>query len=167
MDLRRLGLDGVVLLGRMVSAQEDQIALAPDLGTSLAGGNAWFMEFLKSTDEYARKNGLELPDDDRPREPLPDPKDVSAPILELDLSAAGISTVIWANGFSYDFGWVHRRSLPRLVTPTRYCQSREAQIPLFECVPFSDAIPHFHSNLPRLVLRFWRGLDVNWNPGRC
>jgi putative flavoprotein involved in K+ transport len=27
--------------------------------------------------------------------------------LELDLRAAGVSTVIWASGFSYDFGWVH------------------------------------------------------------
>jgi putative flavoprotein involved in K+ transport len=25
----------------------------------------------------------------------------------LDLNGAGISTVIWATGFQYDFGWVH------------------------------------------------------------
>lgn len=119
MDLRRLGLDGVVLLGHVRSAQEGKIALAPDLVTSLAGGDAWFVEFLKSADEYARKNGLELPDDDRPLEPLPDPKEVSAPILELDLKAAGVSTVIWANGFSYDFAWIHLPIFAEIGNPSR------------------------------------------------
>jgi putative flavoprotein involved in K+ transport len=107
MDLRRLAIDGVVLLGHVLSAEEGKIALAPDLGGSLAAGDAWFVEFLKSADEYAQKNGLEFPDEHLSRERLPDPKEVSAPILELDLRAAGVSSVIWANGFSYDFGWVH------------------------------------------------------------
>jgi putative flavoprotein involved in K+ transport len=107
MDLRRLALDGAVLLGHVLSGEENKIAFAPDLGGSLAAGDAWCVEFLKSADEYAQKNGLELPYEDLPHERLPDPKEVSAPILELDLMAAGVSSVIWATGFSYDFGWVH------------------------------------------------------------
>jgi putative flavoprotein involved in K+ transport len=107
MDLRRLALDGVVLLGHLLSGQEGKLALAADLGAALAGGDAWFIQFVKSADDYVRQNGLDLPDDDRPREPLPEPKEVIAPILELDLRATGISSVVWATGFRNDFGWVH------------------------------------------------------------
>ena len=81
MDLRRLALDGVVLLGHVLSAEEGKVAVAPDLGGSLTAGDEWFVEFLKSADEYARKNGLELPDEDLLHERLPDPNEVSAPIL--------------------------------------------------------------------------------------
>jgi putative flavoprotein involved in K+ transport len=39
----------------------------------------------------------------------------------LDLSGACISTVIWATGFQYDFGWVHlpvfRRKSERALDP--------------------------------------------------
>jgi putative flavoprotein involved in K+ transport len=106
MDLRQLALHGAVLLGHLLSAQDGKIALASDLGGALAQGDAWFTEFPVSADDYARRNELDLPGDDVPREPLPDPKEVSEPILELDLRAVGISSVIWANGFCYDFGWV-------------------------------------------------------------
>lgn len=105
MDLRRLAQEGVVLLGRLVSAHEHKIKLAPDLDSSLAAGDAWFVEFLKYADEYAQKNELHIPEDG-PHQQIPDPKEVSAPILDLDLKAAGVSSVIWANGYSYDFGWI-------------------------------------------------------------
>ena len=39
-------------------------------------------------------------------EALRDPAEVANPILALDLAAAGISTIIWANGFRYDFDWI-------------------------------------------------------------
>jgi putative flavoprotein involved in K+ transport len=38
---------------------------------------------------------------------VPEPREVAAPILTLDLAAADISTIIWANGFRYDFSWVN------------------------------------------------------------
>jgi len=33
-------------------------------------------------------------------------EEISPPITEIDLKAAGITSVIWATGFRYDFGWV-------------------------------------------------------------
>jgi putative flavoprotein involved in K+ transport len=35
-----------------------------------------------------------------------EPDEISQPILELDLKAAGITSIIWATGFRYDFDWV-------------------------------------------------------------
>jgi putative flavoprotein involved in K+ transport len=56
-------------------------------------------------DEHVRQTGLDAPEDDT-QVRLSDPWEISAPILELDLRAAGITSVIWASGFRYDFGWV-------------------------------------------------------------
>lgn len=107
MDLRRLARDGVVLLGHVLSVQDGKLTLAPDLGDSLKQADAWFDEFLRSADEHVRVNGLDLPRDEGARERLPDPKEACEPLRELDLKAAGVSSVVWASGFAYDFGWVH------------------------------------------------------------
>ena len=42
----------------------------------------------------------------RPRAKRPDPIYVTDPILRLDMRKAGISAIIWATGYRYDFGWI-------------------------------------------------------------
>lgn len=106
MDLRQLALDGAVLLGHLRTARDGKIELAPDLCASLDQGDAWFNMFLESADEYVRRNELAFPVERLPRAQLQDPKEVSEPILVLDLKTAGVSAVVWANGFHYDFNWV-------------------------------------------------------------
>jgi putative flavoprotein involved in K+ transport len=106
MDLRRLARDGAVLLGRLSSAEDGRLALASDLGATLARGDAWFAQFVETADDYAERNGLDLPEEDFPANCPPEPKEAFAPIRELDLKAAGISSVIWATGYGYDFDWV-------------------------------------------------------------
>jgi putative flavoprotein involved in K+ transport len=106
-DLRRLAADGVVLLGRVLGGQEGRLAIAPDLGENLARGDASLVEFMRQADDHALCNGLGFPPPDGPSgEILSDPKQVADPIHTLDLAAAGIATVIWANGFRYDFSWI-------------------------------------------------------------
>jgi putative flavoprotein involved in K+ transport len=107
-DLRRLAANGVILLGRTLGGQDGRLAFAPDLGENLARADASLIEITQQADDYAVRNGLDLPPSDGPsRAILPDPQQVADPILTLDLSAAGISTVIWANGFRYDFSWIN------------------------------------------------------------
>jgi len=36
----------------------------------------------------------------------PDPPCVTDPILQLNLDDAGITSIIWATGYGYDFGWL-------------------------------------------------------------
>jgi len=105
-DLRRLAADGVVLLGRVTGIRDGRIALAPDLRENLAHGDASLVALARRCDEHAARNGLDLPAPDACMEALPDPREVTDPILTLDLAAADISTMIWANGFRYDFGWI-------------------------------------------------------------
>jgi putative flavoprotein involved in K+ transport len=105
-DLRRLAADGVVLLGRVRGEQGGRIAFANDLGEHLARGDASFNDFIQQADHYAAQKGLDLPPPDEYAEVLYAPKEVVEPVLTLDPAAANITTIIWANGFQYDFNWI-------------------------------------------------------------
>ena len=105
-DLRRFADDGITLLGRLQSAHQGVAQFAGDLSDQLAFGDAVYAEFLGFADEYVRQRGLDMPLDPAAREKLPDPACVTEPLRQLDLAAAGISTVIWATGYGVDFGWI-------------------------------------------------------------
>jgi putative flavoprotein involved in K+ transport len=61
---------------------------------------------LDLADAYAARNGLGLPEEPSARELGPLPASVTDPMLELDLAAAGITSIIWATGFRTDYGWL-------------------------------------------------------------
>jgi len=103
-DLRRFAADGVTLLGRLRAVSEAKLFLAPDLEEKLALGDAWLAKFKKSMDDYAWKVGMERSEE--VEESVASGPKGSMQILELDLSAAGIASVIWASAFRHDFGWV-------------------------------------------------------------
>jgi putative flavoprotein involved in K+ transport len=106
LNLRRLARDGVILLGHVVQGEDGRLSLASDLGATLLRGDEWHAQFTKAVDEHVRQNGLDAPEDEGTWDRPPEPREVSAPILKLDLRATGITSVIWASGFRYDFGWV-------------------------------------------------------------
>jgi len=103
LNLHQFARDGVTLLGRITNAAEHTITLAPDLKENLAKSDGGEANFCKMADGYVAQKGL-----DAPREELPQLRDgYNAPeILELDLRAAGITTIIWAMGYSFDFSLV-------------------------------------------------------------
>jgi putative flavoprotein involved in K+ transport len=125
MNLRRLAHDGVVLLGHVIQGDEGKLCLAPDLRATLIRGDEWSGQFTRAVDEHVRQNGLDAPEDDRTREIPPDPQEVSTPILELDLRDVGITSVVWASGFQYDFGWVQ-------IPVFRGVGPREASAPIHQ-----------------------------------
>jgi putative flavoprotein involved in K+ transport len=106
MDLRQLAMDGVVLLGRVIDGRGSKLAITADLRQNLERGDVSFEDFLRRADEYALSKRLELWPSDKRTPVLPDPKEVANPVLTLDIAAAGISTIIWANGFRYNFDWI-------------------------------------------------------------
>jgi putative flavoprotein involved in K+ transport len=106
LSMHQFARDGVVLLGRLTGVSDGKIELAPDLQDSLAFADKSSDDFKAEVDEFVLKTGFEAPD------PEADPVDVvrsnaAKYIATLDLGAAGISTVIWANGYGFDFSWVH------------------------------------------------------------
>jgi putative flavoprotein involved in K+ transport len=102
-NLHQFARDGVVLLGRIHSAQADRIILAPDLKENLAKTDKGEAEIVKLVDEYIDKNGL-----DAPIETLPELRDgyEAEEIKNLSLKSEGITSVIWATGYKFDLGIV-------------------------------------------------------------
>ncbi|UCD53039.1 MAG: NAD(P)-binding domain-containing protein [Phycisphaerales bacterium] len=102
-NLHQFARDGVVLLGRMQAAQGGKITLAPDLKENLAKVDKFEADLLKRIDDYIEKNGLDVP-----QETLPKLRDGyhAEVVTELDVQSAGITSVIWATGYRFDFGLV-------------------------------------------------------------
>ena len=106
-DVRALASKGIVLLGRLKAVTGARLALAPDLEENLAKGEEWLANYKKSVDDYIAKNRLNIPDESPPANLSPIQKgSASTPILELDLRAAGITSIIWATGFGNDYDWL-------------------------------------------------------------
>lgn len=102
-NLHQFARDGVVLLGHIESIQEDRIVLAPDLKENLSKADEFEADFARNIDEYIEKIGLDAPD-----ETLTELRDgyMAELIPELDLKSVGITSVIWATGFKFDFSLV-------------------------------------------------------------
>jgi putative flavoprotein involved in K+ transport len=105
-DFRRLAARGITLLGRADAFADGVMRIAPGLARDLAAGDANYLSLLDAADAYAAREGLDLPQEPAARVKEPEPSCVTTPILQLDLRDAGITTIIWATGFAFDFGWL-------------------------------------------------------------
>lgn len=105
-DFRRLGAMGITILGMTEGYRDGVLSIADDLVPNLAEGDRAYLEVLEEADAYVERNGIDLPPEPEAWTIHPDPSCVSDPIRELDLQAAGITTIIWATGFRFDFGWL-------------------------------------------------------------
>ncbi len=105
-DLRRLALQGVTLVGRLNGISGGRLRFALDLEENLAGGDEAFDQFTRSVDEYVLEHEIEVPaaPERNPRDKMRLPS--ASVIRDLDLGCAGVTSVIWAIGYRYDFGWV-------------------------------------------------------------
>lgn len=106
-DVRGLASKGIVLLGRLKAVTGASLALAPDLEENLANGEEWLANYKKSVDDYIAQSKLDIPEESPPANLSPSQKGSAAtPILELDLGAAGITSIIWATGFGNEYDWL-------------------------------------------------------------
>ena len=102
-NLHQFVIDGVILLGRIHDIDQTQIILAADLHENLEKADQFETEVVKQIDEYIEKMKL-----DSPTEILPQLKDgfEVEEIQKLDLESVGISSVIWATGYSFNFDFI-------------------------------------------------------------
>ena len=105
-DFRRLAAQGMVLVGRTEACEGGKLSFAADLAGNIAHGDSNYLSVLNEADAYIARNGLDLPEEPSAREIGPDPDCVTDPIRELDLAEAGITSIIWATGFTLDYGWL-------------------------------------------------------------
>lgn len=103
LNLHRFSRDGMRLLGHMRGAEGARVFFAPDLQENLAAADRAARVFKQSVDQFIEREGLDAPEHDEPE--LRD--GYEAPIItELDLHSAGVSTIVWATGYTFDFSWV-------------------------------------------------------------
>ncbi|RAH38525.1 NAD(P)/FAD-dependent oxidoreductase [Halomonas sp. SL1] len=105
-DFRELAHQGMTLVGRTQAFQNGVATFDADLADNLARGDANYLAMLDAADDYAARNGLDLPEEPEARRIPSDPPCVTEPLSELDLEAAGVTAIVWATGFSVDYGWL-------------------------------------------------------------
>lgn len=105
-DFRALARQGVHLVGMTQAFSGERVTFQPDLAQNIARGDASYLALLDAADAYIARNGLDLPEEPEARTFLPDPPCVTAPLSELDLADAGVSTLIWATGYVADYSWL-------------------------------------------------------------
>jgi putative flavoprotein involved in K+ transport len=105
-DLRDLAARGVTLLGTADRYQDGALHLLPNLTINVSRGDANYLSVLAAADAYVREKGLDFPEEPEAHRIAPDPQCMTHPILQLNLAAAGITSIIWATGYAQDFGWL-------------------------------------------------------------
>ncbi|MEM8793289.1 MAG: NAD(P)/FAD-dependent oxidoreductase [Pseudomonadota bacterium] len=105
-DFRPFAERGMVLLGRAESYGDGVMRFAPDLAKTIAEGDAAYLKLLDEADAYVARAGLDLPEEPEARAFGPEPACVTDPVLSLDLAEAGITSILWATGYSQDYGWL-------------------------------------------------------------
>jgi len=107
-NLRDFAANGITLLGRATGADGLRLALVPDLEENLAKADKASLDLMESVDEYIAAAGLRVPlpdeknTDDGGAEAMPKLDDIA----ELNLAERGISTIVWATGFTCDLAWI-------------------------------------------------------------
>ena len=106
-SLQSFHAQGVQLVGRVADIDGATVRLHADLHDNMRAADRFAAGFHADVDTFIRQQGLDAP----PAEPEP----AHAPVsdftafpqpAQLDLTAAGITSVIWATGFRFDYTWV-------------------------------------------------------------
>jgi putative flavoprotein involved in K+ transport len=103
LNLHQFAIDGVTLVGRVTELSGTTVKFAHDLYKNLVAADQFEENLVARIDSYIEKNGLSFPEEILPqlKAGFEQPE-----IDELDLREAGVSTVIWATGYSFDFRMV-------------------------------------------------------------
>lgn len=105
-DFRGLAHRGMTLVGLTQAFNGGVATFQANLAENLARGDENYLALLNAADAYIERNGLDLPEEPEARITFPDPDCVTNPILELDLTQAGVTSIIWATGFATDYSWL-------------------------------------------------------------
>ena len=102
-NLHQFARDGVTLLGRLEAIDGGIVKLKGDLHDNLAAADRAEAEFVKAVDSYVASTGMSAPAEELPI--LRNGLDQRI-LTELDLAAVGVTNVIWATGYTFDFSMI-------------------------------------------------------------
>lgn len=102
-NLHQFARDGITLLGHIREIRNTTVTIAPDLHENLEFADQFDLHSLNEIDSYIQGNNLELPKQEVAL--LKDGFEQTI-IEELDLRKEKIETIIWANGYIYNYNFV-------------------------------------------------------------
>lgn len=104
-DLNSLRQAGVRLVGRIVAVRDGTVQFSGSLANICALADLKMNRLLNAIDDWVKSNGLTEEVTVPPHRPAP--TDIGSDTeLSLNLSAAGIGSVIWATGYRPDYSWL-------------------------------------------------------------
>jgi flavin-dependent oxidoreductase len=101
-DLRAFARDGMTLYGRLQQVDGASLRFAPTAEASLDYADSVAESIKNDIDAYIERSGIQAPTEAR-YAPVWRPE---REIEELDLAAAGITSIVWAVGFRADYSWM-------------------------------------------------------------
>jgi putative flavoprotein involved in K+ transport len=101
-DLRKFALEGMRLYGRLLHARGGVLEFGDDLKRNLDHADAVSESIKRGIDKFIEGNGADAPSE-APYVPVWAP---DGDARALDLSAAGVRSVIWTTGFRSDYRWI-------------------------------------------------------------
>jgi putative flavoprotein involved in K+ transport len=107
-SLQELARKGAVILGRLRGVEEGTLILGEDTAANVHYADQASQRFKEAVDGYIEKSGIEPPPLEADPADLPDPEAACvSTVKQLNLQEAKVGTIIWATGFTGDFGWIH------------------------------------------------------------
>ena len=107
-SLQQLARQGAVILGRLLDIDDSALVLSDDAAANVRFADTISQKLKNDIDAYLARIGIAPPPLEEDLADVPDPvAECASPLRRLNLRDAGIGAVIWATGFSPDFGWIH------------------------------------------------------------
>lgn len=101
-DLRQFAREGMRLYGALRDGKGSNLNFDPTLTASLDRADAVYNSICGDIDRYITDNGIDAPPAGR-YQPVWEPE---ADPTSLDLTAEGVTTIIWAIGYRPDYRWI-------------------------------------------------------------
>jgi putative flavoprotein involved in K+ transport len=105
-DLRQIANKGVTLLGSLLDVSDGRLRIADDLNANLKAGDETFVQFARTIDDFIERKGISAPVEEGFDPYLCQTPKALPEVDTLDVRDTNITTVIWATGYRYDFGWI-------------------------------------------------------------
>ena len=105
-DFRNLAARGMTLVGHTTSYSDGTMQFAADLEKNITAGDENYLAVLRQADAHVERNGLDLPLELDAHVLGPLPTSVTDPLVELNLANAGVTSIIWATGYTSDYSWL-------------------------------------------------------------
>ena len=128
-SLQKFHRNGVRLLGRYAGFDEGIMHFRQDLRENMDAADRHSKNFCRTIDNYIKAENLEFPPDtgdDPIHDPIKDLNVIPEP-SQISPTDEGISTIIWATGFRFDYSWIEANAFDKYGYPNTI--RGEASIP--------------------------------------